>query len=76
MMFYHWTFLDSVIICIEVKNTTESQKSASYLDLHIEIDNGGRFKKKFYYKHDDFTLSIVNFSFIRSNIPASPAYGV
>jgi hypothetical protein len=65
-----------VIICIEVKNTTESQKSASYLDLHIEIDNGGRFKKKFYYKHDDFTLSIVNFSFIRSNIPASPAYGV
>ena len=45
MMFYHWTFLDSVIIYIEVKNTTETQKSASYLDLHIEIDNGGRLKK-------------------------------
>jgi len=35
-----------------------------------------KIKKKLYDKHDDFTLSIVNFSFIRSNIPASPAYGV
>ena len=29
-----------------------------------------------YDKRDDFTFPIVNFPFISSNIPASPAYGV
>jgi hypothetical protein len=27
-------------------DTTDTQKSASYLDLLLEIDNGGRFKNK------------------------------
>jgi len=31
---------------LEVKDTTDTQKSASYLDLHLEIDNGGRLKKQ------------------------------
>ena len=35
----------------------------------------GKIKKK-NDKHDDFIFPIVNFSFISSNIPASPAYGV
>jgi hypothetical protein len=48
----------------------------SYLDLHNEIDNGRKLKTKLYDKHNDFTFPIVNFSFIRSNIPASSAYGV
>jgi hypothetical protein len=26
---------------LEVKDTTDTQKYASYLDLHLEIDNGG-----------------------------------
>ena len=47
----------------------DTQRSASYLDLHLEIDNGGRLKTKLYDKRDDFT-------FISSNIPASSAYGV
>jgi hypothetical protein len=46
--------------------------SDSYLDLHIEIDNGRRLKTTLY----DFTFPIVNFSFIRSNIPAAAVYGV
>ena len=29
-----------------------------------------------YDKPDDFTFLKVNFSFVSSNIPASPAYGV
>jgi hypothetical protein len=33
---------------LEVKDTTDTQKSASYFDLHIEIDNGGRLKTKLY----------------------------
>ena len=33
-------------------------------------------KTKLYYKHNDFTFPIVNLPFIRSNIPAAPAYGL
>jgi len=60
---------------LEVKDTTDTQKSVSYLEFHIEIDNGGRLKTKLYDKRDDFTFSIRNFPFISSNIPATPAYG-
>ena len=51
-------------------------KSASYLDFHVEIDNGGRSKTELVDKRDSFTFPIVNFPFITSNIPAVPAYGV
>ena len=61
---------------LEVKNTTDTQKSTSYLDLHIDIDNRGRLKIKLYDKRDDFTFPIANFPFISWNIPASPAHGV
>jgi hypothetical protein len=61
---------------LEVKDTTDTQESAFYLDLHLEINNGGRLKTKLYDKCDDFTFPVVNFPFISSNIPASPAYGV
>ena len=37
---------------------------------------GGRLKTKLHDKRNDFTFPIVNFPFISSNIPASPAYGV
>jgi hypothetical protein len=61
---------------LEVKDTTDTQKYASYLDRHLEIDNGGRLKTKLYGKRDDFTVPIINFPFISSNIPASSAYVV
>ena len=32
----------------EVKDTTDTQMSASYLGLHFEIDNGGRLIRKLY----------------------------
>jgi hypothetical protein len=31
---------------LEIKYTVDTQKSASYIDLHLEIDNGGRLKTK------------------------------
>ena len=58
-----------------VKDTTDTQSSASYLDRHLEIDNRVRLKTNFYDKRDDFTFPIVNFPFISSNIPASSTYG-
>ena len=63
-------------IYIGVKDITDTQKSASYLFLHVEIDNGGRLKTKHYDKPNGITFTTVNSTFISSNIPASPAYGV
>jgi len=52
---------------LEVKYTTDTQKYAYYLDLYIEIDNGGRLKTKFYDKRDDVTFPIINVPCISSN---------
>jgi hypothetical protein len=62
---------------LEIKDTTESDKSASYLDILLNIDNNGRLTTSLYDKRDDFDFAIVNFPFLCSNIlPLSPAYGV
>ena len=61
---------------LEIKDTTDTNRSASYLDLHIAIDSECRLRTKPYDKTDDFNFPIVNFPFICSNIPAAPAYGV
>ena len=59
-----------------IKNTTESKESSSYLDLQIIIGKNGKLCTKLYDKRDDFNFPIVNFPFLDSNIPSSPAYGV
>jgi hypothetical protein len=59
---------------LEIKDTTDTDTSASYLDLHLEIDSEGRLRTKLYDKRDYFNFSIVNFPFICSNIPSAPAY--
>ena len=62
------------LIELELKETTDTDTSASYLDLHLEIDSEGRLRTKLYVKRVDFNFPIVNFPFICSNIPAAPAY--
>ena len=70
-------FVDRIYpIVLEIKDTTDTDTSASYLDLHLEIDSEGRLRTELYDKRDDFNFPIVNFPFICSNIPAAPAYGV
>jgi hypothetical protein len=66
-------FVDRIYsIELEITDTTDTDRSASYL----EIDSEGLLSTKLYDKRDDFNLPIVNFAFICSNIPAAPAYGV
>ena len=60
---------------LEIKETTDSKKSASYLDLFLEIDQEGKLVSKIYDKRDDFNFPIVNFPYLCGNIPASPATG-
>ena len=61
---------------LEIKDTTESTTSASYLDLLLSIGRDGQLHTSIYDKRDDFNLHITNFPFLSSNIPSSPAYGV
>ena len=60
----------------KIKDTTDTDMSASYLDLHLGIDSEGRLRTKFYDKIYTFNFPIVNFPFICSKIPAETAYGV
>jgi hypothetical protein len=57
----------------EIKDTTESDIFASYLDI-LFIDSNGRVT--LYDKRDDFDFVIVNFPFLCYNIALSAAYGV
>ena len=47
-----------------------------FLDLHLEFDSSGKLSTKIYDKRDDFNFKIINFPYLCSNIPSSPAYGV
>ena len=61
---------------LEIKDTTESNTSASYLDLLLSIESDGHLRTSLYDKREDFNFHITNFPFLSSNIPSSPAYGV
>jgi hypothetical protein len=39
---------------LEIKDTTYTDRSASYLDIHLEIESEGRLRTKLYDKRDDF----------------------
>jgi hypothetical protein len=58
------------------KDTTESVKSESYLDILFNIDSNGRLNTSLYDKRDDFDFAIVSFPCLCSNIQLSHAYGV
>ena len=61
---------------LEIKDTTESNTSASYLDLLLSIDSDGQLCTSLYDKRDDFNFHITNFPLLSSNIPSSPAHGI
>ena len=54
---------------IQIKNTVDTARYASYLDIHLEIVSESQIRKR-----DYFNLPIVSFSFMCSNIPV--AYGL
>jgi len=64
------------LIELEMKDTIDTARSASYHDLHLEIGNEDRLRMKRYDRKHDKNLPIVNFPFICSTIPAAPASGI
>ena len=51
---------------LEIKDTTESTTSASYLDLLLSIGRDGQLHTSIYDKRDDFNFHITNFPFLSS----------
>ena len=65
-------FIDVIYPCeLDIKDTSESSISASYLDCYLNIDNGELNITRLYDKRDDFNFPIVNFQFMSSNIPSA-----
>jgi hypothetical protein len=63
-------FVDCIYpVELEIKDTTYTDRSASYIDLHLEIDSEGRLRTKLCHKRGGFNFPIVNFPFICCNIP-------
>ena len=61
---------------LTVEKANKSDHLADYLDLTFIIDSGGKLSTRLYDKRDDFDFHIVNFSYLSSNIPSGPSYGV
>jgi len=60
---------------LELKDTTLSSSEVCYLDTKIvHGDSSAPFHISVYHKREDFDFQIVNFPFMDSNIPATPAY--
>ena len=54
-------FVDRIYpIELEIKDTTDTDRFASYLDLQLEIDRVGRLRTKLYDKRDDFNQDFLD----------------
>ena len=61
---------------LTISEATESTSIASCLDLLFIQDKSNNVTTKLYDKRDAFSFHIVNFPFMSSNIPSTPAYGL
>jgi hypothetical protein len=41
---------------LEIQDILDTARSASYLDIHLDIDSEGRLRTKLYDKRDEFNL--------------------
>ena len=74
---YFENYLDQMYPAeLEIKDTTESNTYAAYLDLLLSIERNGQLRTSLYDIRDKFNFNIINCPFLSSNIPSSPAYGV
>ena len=65
-------FVDLIYpIELEIKETTDTDRSASYLDLLLEIDSDDQFRTKLCNKRDYLNFPIVNFPFYMKQLTSS-----
>jgi hypothetical protein len=53
---------------LEVKETTDTASSASFLDLYLEFNDSGQISTKIYDKRDDINFKSINFPNMCSNV--------
>jgi hypothetical protein len=53
---------------LEIKESTDTALSTSFLDLYLEFDDSGQLSTQIYDKRDDFNFKIINFPNMCSNI--------
>jgi hypothetical protein len=46
---------------LEVKETTDTASSASFVDVYLEFDDSGQLSTKIYDERDDFNFKIIHF---------------
>jgi hypothetical protein len=63
---------------LEIKDTIYSSTSASYLDILLQIDKGGKLRAQLNDKRDYFSFSIISFPCLNvcRDIPSSSTYSV
>ena len=81
IVFNNKKFLDYLKVIYPSQRTAEkankSDHLADHLDLRFIIDSGGKLSIRLYDKRDNFDFHIFHsFSFLSSNIPSGPTYGV
>ena len=59
---------------LQIKDTTDTAGSASYLDLHPEIDSDGRIRTKLYNKRNDFNFPFISSSMGQMRSTKSPNF--
>ena len=59
---------------LEIKDTTESSTSASYLYLLLSTEMDGKRHNSIYDKHNEFNIHNKNFPVLSSNISSLPPY--
>ena len=70
-------FVDRIyLIELQIKDTTDTARSASYLDINLKIDSDVWVRTKPYDKGNDYNFRIVNLPFICNNISEVPAYRI
>ena len=60
---------------LQLNKTYTSDKETSFLDLNIKVI-GSDVHTSVYDKRDDFGFPIVNFPWLRGDVPRFPSYGV
>ena len=61
---------------LEIKDTSESNTTASYLDFLLSVGRDGQLYTSLYNKRDYFNFDITNFPLLSSNIPFLPTHGI
>jgi hypothetical protein len=72
----HITLIQNIPKSWKLKTPQSVPQLAPLYYISLKLDTKGKVMPKLYDKQDDFNFSIINFLYLCTNIPISPAYGI